>query len=631
MVALYANMCPDSVLGEATAAPIETLPRFCEISRDYGKLTHVQSSNIRDTLFTELARTRSECEILRARVSQLEGQAAVYDDLAAAVCACDPSGSAAETDCLSLDDVVTTLSSLVTGKPTSHAIEEARQAAQKLLVAPVRCPEPSEMVSRAASLLTSIIGNVPDFEGQTAVALGRVIALARRQHVELATALAERDAALRRAARFHIGESRALGRLEAAEKEYKEAVAKAKQSAALASTTTGTVPASTIELAKAEAALAAHTEALEKERSAHRATVEQLSKQHEEEVDRFTQRLKEIENDRIAARNAGVEIPTAEISDDAAQRLHDLEKHLDTFATENKALKQQLATATARAEEAEAAHEAALEVNSATIKSLRSQLDALLSEKASDIDDAAWEELDSVTSDLEAAEAMVAQLRKNVAELRALTAKAEDQTDFSILRDSVVAASQAATEDMSRHLREARKTAMEASAKLTRASSNVDTLETRNTTLKNMNEAKAQEVNQLRARVATSEQRAQKLEEATRDLDTQVSVLHRQKDTLERFLGGDVAAMTEEKDAEIARLNRAVNASLTTKFCAQCYDPAATPPVYREREFVLAKCGHTFCGSCVDQVFKNRNRKCPQCGVPIGPDSNMVRFILQSE
>jgi hypothetical protein len=61
-------------------------------------------------------------------------------------------------------------------------------------------------------------------------------------------------------------------------------------------------------------------------------------------------------------------------------------------------------------------------------------------------------------------------------------------------------------------------------------------------------------------------------------------------------------------------------------YCQQCIRLGYERP----RDTVLAKCGHSYCAECVDQLVKNRNRKCPVCYEPFDPNAaNVANRVIE--
>jgi hypothetical protein len=75
--------------------------------------------------------------------------------------------------------------------------------------------------------------------------------------------------------------------------------------------------------------------------------------------------------------------------------------------------------------------------------------------------------------------------------------------------------------------------------------------------------------------------------------------------------------------AEKSQTQQPVDEALDQKYqeyhdayhCQQCLRLGHRRP----RDSVLAKCGHSYCKDCIDQLVKNRNRKCPVCTEPFDP------------
>ena len=47
----------------------------------------------------------------------------------------------------------------------------------------------------------------------------------------------------------------------------------------------------------------------------------------------------------------------------------------------------------------------------------------------------------------------------------------------------------------------------------------------------------------------------------------------------------------------------------------------------RDRSCTLARCHHTFCGECIEERKRSRNRRCPQCNVGFA-DSDIATILL---
>jgi hypothetical protein len=61
-------------------------------------------------------------------------------------------------------------------------------------------------------------------------------------------------------------------------------------------------------------------------------------------------------------------------------------------------------------------------------------------------------------------------------------------------------------------------------------------------------------------------------------------------------------------------------------YCQQCIRLGYERP----RDTVLAKCGHSYCAECVDQLVRNRHRYCPVCYEPFDPNAaNVANRVIE--